>query len=99
MNTGRLCYEIPDLYLGHQKEETEAVQVTQSVAEVDPGVYARYEGTYRMGDGTTFLVSTSENRLFLQQVGTRPIEMHPKSATEYFLKGINLEMSFSPDSP
>ncbi len=97
LNTTRLCYEIADLYLDIKKEKTEPVPVTHTVADVDPAVYAGYEGIYRMDDGTTLIVSTSDSRLFIQQPGARPVELHPKSTTEYFLKGINLEVSFPPD--
>ena len=97
LNTSTLCYKIADLCLSIQREKTEPVPAPQTVADVDPATYAGYEGIYRMDDGTTFIISTSDNRLFIQQPGARPVELHPKSTTEYFLKGINLEVSFSPD--
>jgi len=96
-NTGWLCYRIADLYLDLPQEKTSPVRETPPVASVDPAVYARYEGVYRMANGITFLISTSDNRLFLQQVGAGPLELHPKSTTEYFLKEVPLEFSFPAD--
>jgi CubicO group peptidase (beta-lactamase class C family) len=96
-NTASLCYKIADLCLNIPQEKTEPVAAPPAMAAVDPAVYACYEGVYRMDDGTTFIVSTSDNRLFMQQPGARPVELHPKAKTEYFLKGINLEVSFPPD--
>jgi len=99
INTGRLCYEIADLCLDIHKEKTEPAPapVAQTVAEVDPAVYPGLEGVYRMDDGTTLIISATDNRLFLQEPGARPIELEPKSATEYVIKWINLEVSFVPD--
>jgi len=97
-NTGQLCYELADLYLDLPQEKTAAAhEPDPPAADVDPAVYARYEGVYRMHDQITFIISTSDNRLFLQQIGARPVELRPKSATEYLLKVVNLEVSFSTD--
>ncbi len=97
-NTGRLCYELADLYLDLPQEKTAAAhEPDPPVVEVAPAVYARYEGVYRMHDQITFIISTSDNRLFLQQIGASPVEILPKSATVYFLKAVNLEISFSTD--
>lgn len=97
-NTGQLCYKMADLYLDLPQEKTEAAQEPDPpVADVDPAVYARYEGVYRMHDVITFIISTNDNRLFLQQIGAAPVELFPKSATVYFLRHFNLEVSFSTD--
>jgi CubicO group peptidase (beta-lactamase class C family) len=95
-DTGRLCYEMADLYLNLPQEKSEpAREPDPLVADVDPAVYARYEGVYRMHDRITFIISTSDKRLFLQQIGAPPVELRPKSTTVYFLKEFNLEVSFS----
>jgi len=99
LNTGRLCYQIADLYLCIQKEtEKEAtVPVMDSVADVDPAVFAGMEGKYGINDGATLIVSTRDNRLYVQPPGAGPFELHPKSATEYFLKGADVQVSFDRD--
>jgi len=95
-NTGQLCYELADLYLDLPREKTVAAhEPAPPAADVDPAVYARYEGVYRMHDRITFIISTNDNRLFLQQIGAPPVELCPKSTTEYLLKAVNLEVSFS----
>jgi CubicO group peptidase (beta-lactamase class C family) len=95
-NTGQLCYRLADLYLNLPQEKTEAAhEPDPPVADVDPAVYARYEGVYRMHDQITFIISASDKRLFLQQIGAPPVELCPKSATVYLVKEVNLEVSFS----
>ncbi|OHB85660.1 MAG: hypothetical protein A2Z38_10040 [Planctomycetes bacterium RBG_19FT_COMBO_48_8] len=97
LNTGKLSYQIADLYLDIQKEKTEPVPVTHTVADINHAVYTGFEGKYRVSDGAILIVSTNDNRLFVQPPDTGPLELHPKSTTEYFLKGANVQVSFCPD--
>jgi len=98
LNTGKLSYEIADLYLGIQKEARKetTVSVTDTVTEVDPAVFAGLEGKYRAHDAT-LVVSTRDNRLYVQPPDAGPLELHPKSTTEYFLKGVDVQVSFDRD--
>jgi len=99
LNTTKLSYEIADLYLGIPKEEPApapaTAPVTYTVADVDPAVYAGFEGKYGVNDGTILMVSTQDKRLYVQPPGAPLLELHPKSATEYFLKGADVQVSFS----
>lgn len=96
--TTRLCSGIADLYLGIQKKEEkkeEKAEPAASVAvNVDPAVYAGYAGKYRMDSGDIFLVSTKENKLYIQPPDTGPLELYPESATEYFLKVAHVQVTF-----
>jgi hypothetical protein len=67
------------------------------VAEVDPALYAGFAGKYGFNDGTIFAVSTQDHRLYFQPPGAPLLELHPKSATEYFLKQADIQVSFPPD--
>ncbi len=98
-NTGRLCYEIADLYLDAPKQEAapHPAPATWAAAEVDPAVYAGYEGKYSGDDGTILTVSIDDNRLFIQPPGAGPLELLAKSSTEYSLKVANIQVSFCTD--
>lgn len=100
-NTGALCYEIADLYLELPRKKAEPTPHTASasraVADVDPAVYAGYAGKYSGDDGAILTVSVDDKRLFIQPPGAGPLELLPESATEYFLKGTDIEVSFCPD--
>ncbi len=99
LNTTRLSYEIADLYLGIPKEKLAhaPAPVTHTVAEVDPALCAGFAGKYGVNDGAIITVSTQENRLYVQPPGAPLLELHPKSATEYFLKEVNVQVSFPRD--
>jgi CubicO group peptidase (beta-lactamase class C family) len=100
LNTTKLSYEIADLYLGTPKEKPAhppAPAVTYTVAEVDPALYADFAGKYLVNDGAIIPISTQDNRLYVQPPGAPLLELHPKSATEYFLKQVNVQVSFSRD--
>jgi len=99
LNTTKLSYEIADLYLGIPKEEhvPAPVTATSAVADVDPAVYVGFEGKYGVNDGTILMVSTQDKRLYVQPPGAPLLELHPKSATEYFLKGADVQVSFPQD--
>ncbi len=98
LNATKLSYEIADLYLGIPKEKPAPAPtpapVTDTVANVDPAVYAGFAGRYGVNDGTILVVSTQDNRLYVQPPGAPLLELHPKSATEYFLKGADVQVSF-----
>jgi CubicO group peptidase (beta-lactamase class C family) len=104
LNTTKLSYEITDLYLGISKEtppptaaHSPAPPVTHTVAEVDPAIYAGLAGKYVVNDGAIIPISTQDNRLYVQPPGAPLLELHPKSATEYFLKEVNVQVTFSRD--
>jgi CubicO group peptidase (beta-lactamase class C family) len=100
LNTTRLSYELADLYLDLPPEKSHpapATPATPTAANVDPAVYTGYEGKYGIADGTILAVSQKENRLYVRPPGAPDLELHPKSATEYFLKVADIQVSFYPD--
>jgi len=98
LNTTKLSYEIADLYLGLPKEQPAhpPAPVTYPVAEVDPAVYAGLAGKYCVNDGAVMPITTQDNRLYVQPPGAPLLELFPKSATEYFLKLVDVQVSFFP---
>jgi CubicO group peptidase (beta-lactamase class C family) len=100
LHTTKLSYEIADLYLNLPKEEhaPAPVTATPAVAEIDPTVYAGFEGRYGGNDGAILTVTTTDNRLYIQPPGAPLLELCPKSPTEYFLKvAPHIQVSFCRD--
>ena len=98
LNTTKLSYEIADLYLEIPKEQPAhpPAPATYPVAEVDPAIYAGLAGKYCVHDGAVIPVTTQDNRLYVQPPGAPLLELFPKSATEYFLRVVNVQVSFFP---
>jgi len=98
LNTTKLSYEIADLYLGipEEKPAHPPAPVTYPVAQVDPAIYAGFEGKYCVNDGAVIPITTQDNRLYVQPPGAPLLELFPKSTTEYFLKVVDVQVSFFP---
>ena len=98
LNTTKLSYEIADLYLGipEEKPAHPPAPVTYPVAQVDPAIYAGFVGKYCVNDGAVMPITTQDNRLYVQPPGAPLLELFPKSTTEYFLKVVNVQVSFFP---
>ena len=98
LNTTRLSYEIADLYLElpNEKPAHPPAPVTYPVAKVDPAIYASFAGKYCVNDGAVMPITTQDNRLYVQPPGAPLLELFPKSTTEYFLKVVNVQVSFFP---
>jgi len=98
LNTTKLSYEIADLYLGipEEKPAHPPAPVTYPVAQVDPAICAGFEGKYCVNDGAVIPITTQDNRLYVQPPGAPLLELFPKSTTEYFLKVVDVQVSFFP---
>jgi CubicO group peptidase (beta-lactamase class C family) len=98
LNTTKLSHEIADLYLGipEEKPAHPPAPVTYPVAQVDPAIYAGFAGKYCVNDGAVMPIITQDNRLYVQPPGAPLLELFPKSTTEYFLKVVNVQVSFFP---
>jgi hypothetical protein len=98
LNTTKLSYEIADLYLELPKETPAhpPAPVTHPMAEVDPAIHAGFAGRYCVNDGGVMPITTQDNRLYVQPPGAPLLELFPKSATEYFLKVVDVQVSFFP---
>jgi CubicO group peptidase (beta-lactamase class C family) len=67
-------------------------------ATVDPAVYDSVVGKYDYGQGKAILTVTREgNRLFAQLTGQPKFEIFPKSATEFFWKVVDAQITFVKD--
>ncbi len=64
------------------------------VADVDPAIYERYVGEYKLPIGLNLTVSTREGKIFTQGTGQPEAELFPKSETEFFLKVVDAQITF-----
>jgi len=64
------------------------------VAKVDPAIYQKYVGEYKLPIGLNLTVRTREGRIFTQATGQPEAEIFPKSETEYFLKVVDAQITF-----
>ena len=62
-------------------------------AAVNPTVYDAYVGKYETSVGLIH-VSKQANTLLFQLSGQSPIELYPKSATEFYAKDVDTEITF-----
>jgi CubicO group peptidase (beta-lactamase class C family) len=67
-------------------------------AKVDPASYDSMVGKYDYGQGKAIMTVTREgNRLFAQLTGQPKFEIFPKSATEFFWKVVDAQVTFVKD--
>jgi CubicO group peptidase (beta-lactamase class C family) len=80
------------------QEEAEKVlaerEAKWQTAEVDPAIYEKYVGEYKLPIGLNLTVRTREDRIFTQGTGQPEAELFPKSETEYFLKVVDARITF-----
>ena len=84
----------------HQSGQTINAPRIESVKEVrvDASNYAALLGRYDYGQGQAILTVTREgDKLFAQLTGQPKFEIYPKSATEFFWKVVDAQITFVKD--
>jgi CubicO group peptidase (beta-lactamase class C family) len=73
--------------------------VERTLGKVDPSTLAAYTGTYRGERGETATITHDNGRLFMQAapLGPKPVEIHPASATDFFVLVSPLSVRFAED--
>jgi hypothetical protein len=69
----------------------------QSVAALDPKVYAPYVGRYQINPDLLLTVTSDEGKLFAQGTNQPKVQLHPVSKTRFFVTEADVEMTFLPD--
>ncbi len=64
------------------------------IADVDPAIYEKYVGEYKLPIGLNLTVRTREGKIFTQGTGQPEAELFPKSETEFFLKVVDAQITF-----
>lgn len=66
--------------------------------QVDPKIYERYTGSYRLSDGRAARVTVEQDRLYLQADGQMRLELYPSSEVRFFLRPLPVEVEFVADT-
>ena len=61
---------------------------------LDPATFARYLGIYRLADGRTVTVTARGDKLIGQMTGLPLVELTPQTATRFFVRGADAEVTF-----
>ena len=61
---------------------------------VDPALYEKYVGSYRVNPNLTLSVTSEGGHLFVQPTDQPRIEIFPESETNYFVKEVDLQLHF-----
>ena len=66
----------------------------RTAVTVDPALYEKYVGSYRVNPNLTFSVTAEGGHLFVQPTDQPRIEIFPESETNYFVKEVDLQLHF-----
>ena len=66
----------------------------RTVVEVDPSIYDDYAGRYQLAENVVFTVTREGDRLFVQLTGQPRFEVFPESATKYFYRVVDAQITF-----
>ena len=78
----------------HYKLATYPSAKERKVANIDPALYAAYEGRYEMNPDVFFTVRRDKDRLMVQLTGQEEFEVFPESKTEFFYKVVDARLTF-----
>jgi CubicO group peptidase (beta-lactamase class C family) len=65
---------------------------------IDPSILPRYVGRYQFAPSVFLAVTRDGNRLFVQLTGQSSFEIFPESATKFFLKVVDAQVTFESDA-
>jgi serine-type D-Ala-D-Ala carboxypeptidase/endopeptidase len=71
---------------------------TRVEVKVDPKVFDGYVGRYQLAPAAVFTVTREGDRLYAQLTGQPTFQVFPESATEYFYKVVDAQLSFETDA-
>ena len=88
---GRIADELARLALGLPPAHREA--------RVDPAVFSRLVGRYRLAPDMMFSVTSKDGHLFAQLSGQRQLQIYPESGNRYFFKAVDAQLVFDELDP
>jgi CubicO group peptidase (beta-lactamase class C family) len=74
-------------------KEYKLPQKRQAIA-LNPAIYETYEGDYELAPGIILSVTAESQRIFVQLTGQERIELFPESATQFFVKVVDAQLTF-----
>ncbi len=71
------------------------LETPRATADVAPEVLERYVGQYQLAPGFFITVTLDGGRLYGQATGQQAFRLYPASETEFFLKAVEAEVTFT----
>jgi hypothetical protein len=62
---------------------------------IDAGLLAEYAGAYQLAPGVMLTITVKESHLVVQLTGQQAFDAYPESDTEFFLKVVDAQLTFS----
>lgn len=90
MGVGDIARDLAAIVFG---EKYEILQV-RSPIELDPRIYDSYVGEYELVPEFTMVITTENNRIFVQPTGQPKFEIFPESEMKFFLKAFDAQITF-----
>jgi CubicO group peptidase (beta-lactamase class C family) len=92
-NPGRVAHDLAAITFG----EPYKLPGARKVAKVDPAVFDAYVGRYEIAPDDDLTITREGDRLMARPKGKRMLEIFPESATEFFLKVADVQLTFVKD--
>jgi CubicO group peptidase (beta-lactamase class C family) len=91
LNPSALTHEIAQIYLWEKMASQESYATDTTI---DPRIYDDYVGRFEYPGGAILIVTRDGNKLFAQLTGQPQFEIFPRSATEFFWKAVDAQITF-----
>lgn len=91
---GKIAQDLAAILFGEKYE----IPPAQVAVKVDPKLYDYYAGQYELGPNSLLTISKDGDRLMAQAAGQPKLELLPSSETKFFVKEIDLQMTFVKDA-
>jgi CubicO group peptidase (beta-lactamase class C family) len=93
------AHDIDDIgmHLLDPKRPLAEIAPARRVVAVDPSIYDEYVGDYVLVPTFVMAVTREGDRIFVQATGQPKIEIFPESATKFFAKVVDAQISFVKD--
>lgn len=90
---GQISRDLAAILFG---EEYELPRERKAV-KVDPSIFDAYIGSYEIEGGPAIKIFKEGERIFAEIEGQNPMELFPESETKFFIKRVDLSLSFDKD--
>lgn len=91
---GKIAQDLAAILFGEKYE----IPSAPVAVKVDPKLYDHYAGQYELGPNSLLTISKNGDRLMAQAAGQPKLELLPSSETKFFVKEIDLQMTFVKDA-
>ena len=90
---GKISIDLAAILFG----ENYAIPKVREIIKVDPNILNDYVGKYEVKPNFHFTITKENTQLYCQATGQGKLEIHPESATKFFIKEVDAQISFIRD--